>query len=373
MDAIFPLGLPLATGFYLVFYILTLAIHVVFMNYVLAGSLYLAIHAVRSGVSGRNPYAEPTPTAAILKDWLPVMLSGAITAGIAPLLFVQILYQQGYYTANLLLFNRWMSILPVLIVGFYAMYLVKSHWLIRQANWIVAGISAVPFLCIAFTGYSWTENHLLSVRTEAEWAEFYGTGREWYYEPQLVPRLLIWAFGAIPTWAAVLAWQLWYWKTHGSEQAEASATKLAKLALIGMILTGVAAAAYGIMTEKTTLAAFVGPVALPYFVLATLGLGLQAVGWFRLAKGRPLTVGNLALPSFGLFFTIVGMTVCREALRMAALGAERFESLYPLHEEALGKSGFGWFLFYFLFNGTLIAFCFWLVRTQKKAEEPGEQ
>ena len=46
------------------------------------------------------------PLAAPLRDWLPFVLSAAITAGIAPLLFVQILYQRAFYTANLLLFNR---------------------------------------------------------------------------------------------------------------------------------------------------------------------------------------------------------------------------------------------------------------------------
>ena len=58
--------------------------------------------------------------------------SAAITAGVAPLLFLQILYQREFYTANLLLFNRWMAILPVLIVGFYSLYLIKGDWLWQQ-------------------------------------------------------------------------------------------------------------------------------------------------------------------------------------------------------------------------------------------------
>ena len=37
MDTPFPFGLPLPTAFYLTVYVLTLMIHVVFMNYVHAG------------------------------------------------------------------------------------------------------------------------------------------------------------------------------------------------------------------------------------------------------------------------------------------------------------------------------------------------
>ena len=63
----------------------------------------------------------------VVRDWLPAVLGLAITTGIAPLLFVQILYKRQFYTANLLLFNRFMLLLPALIVAYYMLYLVKSH------------------------------------------------------------------------------------------------------------------------------------------------------------------------------------------------------------------------------------------------------
>ena len=126
MDTLFPFGFPFATAFYLTIYLATLMVHIVFMNYVLAGSAYLAFDTVLQG----NGKSE-NPIAALLRDWMPFMISAAITAGIAPLLFLQILYQQHFYTANLLLFYRWMVILPVMLVGFYLAYLLKSK-LVRQ-------------------------------------------------------------------------------------------------------------------------------------------------------------------------------------------------------------------------------------------------
>jgi len=349
MDAPFPFGLPLPTGFYLTMYLVTLVIHVVFMNYVLAGTAALAAAYLRRGNRGAG---EST---FILKEWMPFMLSGAITAGVAPLLFLQILYKREYYTANLLLFNRWMAILPVLIVGFYALYLLKSRWLTRRAGWLAAALAVVPILCVAFTGYSWTENHLLSVRSPAFWGEFYATRAQVYYDPQLLPRLLVWAVGSVPSLVLVLAWQHWY-------RGTGHPGSLARAAGIGLALTCGAAAWYYVATDDATRGAFVSPLAAPYFASACLGLLLQAVGWGWVARSQSLDGRKLLVPSVGLALTVGGMTVCREAVRIAALGPERFEALFPGHAEAFGKGGLFVFLSFFAVNAALIVLVFWLVR-----------
>ena len=95
MNTAFPFGFPFATGFYLVCYVLTMVLHVFFMNYVLAGSAYVATTRVfaRRGEPGTTKTAYH-----VLLDWLPFSLSAAITAGVAPLLFLQVLYQHGFYT-----------------------------------------------------------------------------------------------------------------------------------------------------------------------------------------------------------------------------------------------------------------------------------
>jgi hypothetical protein len=349
MDSPFPSGLPTPTAFYLIFYLFTLALHVVFMNYVLAGTGWLAVAHLRPR------RATASPPVKVLKDWMPLMLSGAITAGVAPLLFVQVLYQRQFYTANLLLFNRWMAILPVLIVGFYALYLLKSGWVARRGGWVLAGVSVVPLVCVAFTGYSWTENHLLSVRDPAYWGEFYGTRAEVYTEPQLVPRLAVWAFGSVPMMAVILGWQLWFQKADGGKT-------LARVALSGLAAVSAAAAAYYFATDELTRQAFVSPFAMPYFVAACLGLAVQAFGWLWTHRRGRYSAGPLALTAAGAALTTVGMTVCREAIRIAALGGERFEGLFPFHEAAMSKSGLVVFLTFFVLNAGLIGLCVWLVR-----------
>ncbi|QEL18570.1 hypothetical protein [Limnoglobus roseus] len=356
MDLPFPFALPLPTAFYLTAYVVTLTAHVVFMNYVLAGTALLAVAFAR-------PRPRPGESIAILKDWMPLMLSGAITAGIAPLLFVQILYKRGYYTANLLLFNRWMAILPALIVGFYALYLLKSQWLTRRPAWVRAAVAGVPVACVAFTGYTWTENHLLSVRSPSFWGDFYATGSQVYTEPQLVPRLLVWAFGAVPTLAVVLAWQHWY---RGTGRPRS----IAGLAGVGLGLVSAAAGGYALAADATTREAFRSPMAWPYFAAAVAGLATQAGGWWWVRTADQFHARRLLACSVGLALTIGGMTVCREAVRIHTLGAARFEALYPAHADAFGKGGLVLFLAFFTVNAGLIGFVFWLVRHRTVAPPP---
>ena len=115
MNLPFPFDEPLATAFYTILLVLTFAMHQAFMHYVLAGSLYVAWASLFPG-SNRQPTnsvilvlpRNERPLALILRDWMPFILSAAITAGVAPLLFIQIVYQRQFYTANLLLSWRWM-------------------------------------------------------------------------------------------------------------------------------------------------------------------------------------------------------------------------------------------------------------------------
>src|SRR5688572_27202569 len=113
MNSMFPFGFPVATALYLSCYVLTLCIHLILISYTLAGAGYLAL----LGVAGRRRFLAASELGTVIQDWLPFSVGLAITAGVAPLLFLQILYQPLFYTANLLLFHRWMLIVPTLIFG----------------------------------------------------------------------------------------------------------------------------------------------------------------------------------------------------------------------------------------------------------------
>ena len=91
-------------GLWLVLYLVTWALHAVFVGYVLVGSAYALVQVLRRA---EDPIAERA------RDLLPFMLGCGITAGVAPLLFLQLLYQERFYTANLLLGPRWGAVVPM--------------------------------------------------------------------------------------------------------------------------------------------------------------------------------------------------------------------------------------------------------------------
>ncbi|MDR1485075.1 MAG: hypothetical protein LBT09_09655 [Planctomycetaceae bacterium] len=54
---------------------------------------------------------------------LPIMLAIGINFGIVPLLFTQTLFYKPFYTATILMAWHWFAVIPILIVGYYSIYL----------------------------------------------------------------------------------------------------------------------------------------------------------------------------------------------------------------------------------------------------------
>jgi hypothetical protein len=363
MNTLFPFGFPGPTAFYLVLYIVTLVIHVVFMNYVMAGAGYLFFHLIRNRVRPGSIAVEKgsdKPVAVILREWLTFVLSAAITAGVAPLLFVQILYKQHFYTANLLLSHRWMAVVPALILGFYLLYVLKTRRAKQWGNITLGFISGAAFLCFAFTAFSWTENHLLSQQSARYWGEFYASDRWFYVDRELMPRLLMWTLGAIPTMAMMVGWQLWWHQKRGNAEADVQVRHLSFLALAGLGVTVVSGAFYFSSLNPELNSLIYGPFAGPYLGAAACGGLLQVAAWSVQWFRRKLSCGYLLLAASGVFLSITGMAVVREAIR---LGSIPIENYYAQHQQASQVGGLWVFVIFTLLNLGIATFCILIARS----------
>ena len=356
MNAVFPFGFSFATAFYLTLLTATLLLHMVFMHYVLAGSAYLAV----GRLAGRSR-CQACRWQTILVDWLPFATGLAITAGVAPLLFLQILYQREFYTANLLLSHRWMAILPVLIVAFYLLYLQKSAWLARRAwAWRIL-VAVTAFAGFAFIAWSWTENHLLSL-DEAAWAPLYGSSALRYVTPGLGPRLAAWFFLAFPTLAIELFWQgkllgepLDRPVSKGDIVAGLSPLRrLALTALAGILGLAVALASYWPSLPAEARAALVGPLGGPWLVAAAIGLAGQTAAWLGAAARDRMPVGLAAVTTAGWLVSLAAVIVVREVIRLAAVD---IDTLAEIHAEATSIGGLPVFLFFAAANAAAIVWC----------------
>ncbi|MCW5809138.1 MAG: hypothetical protein KIT31_42685, partial [Deltaproteobacteria bacterium] len=232
---------------WLVLYVLTFALHAVFVSYVVGGTVYALVQAVRK---------PDDAIAERVRDRLPFMLGCGITAGVAPLLFLQLLHQRRFYTANLVAGPRWGAVVPALIVGFYALYLAKASVRLRK---VALGVGAG---CFVFVAWSWTEIHLL-MEDDAAWRAMYAAGRRVYGEASVAPRLLVW-LGAMATLFATVS----LWWASGAERR-----RLVVIGVAGRAVAAIACAwliARGASTEQG---------AHGWLYLALAALAVEAVGW----------------------------------------------------------------------------------------------
>lgn len=362
MDGVFPFGCPAPTLLYLGLYVVTLAAHVVFMNYVFAGSAYLAIQSLRPG--GPEGDEQTESAASVLRDWLPFAFSGLITAGIAPLLFIQILYKAQFYTANLLSFYRWLAILPTLVAAFYVMYLLKSRAI---GDWPAVSrvvVTVGAFLAVSFVGYSWAENHLLSMDRQT-WVSFYGEGRLFYWRPVLLPRLAMWLAGSFPTMMTLVCWQLLFAQRRGLKVSPSEIRGAARWAGAGLVASVLFAGVCYLMSEASVRQE-ASRLGAPYAVIAMVGVLLQAGAWFKQWRGARLSRRWLAMASGGAVLTIVGVCVARESLRFASIDVT---ALYARHAAAYDNAGRFVFLLFFAVNAALIAWCVLAVRRALKLDK----
>lgn len=360
MSDLFPFQLPAATAWYAVLEVATLLLHVVFMTYVLAGTIMLGVAGGRGLLGREGGTSAWQPVATLLKEWMPFALSAAITAGIGPLLFVQILYQQEFYTANLLSSHRWMAILPVLIVAFYLLYVLKAHRL--EGRRIAQGtVAFVIMTCMLFVAWSWVEDHLRSL-DRAGWAEQYASDDLVYTDRAIGPRLVFWIAAAFPTACAVIAWQL----RHGAsgiarDVGERALRPLAGLSLAMLVLAALDAwpALTGPAKENALIATKANFTVAS--VLLALGSVLQALHWLPVWRGgRPTTAQRYGLAA-GVVLFWLGALVAREVARLSALATPE---LFARHDKVATTAGFGVFLVFAVITIGVVA---WIVATVSRA------
>jgi hypothetical protein len=268
-------------GVVLALYIGTLALHAVFVAYVVAGSAFALLR-------------RKDPITATVLDRLPFMLGCGITAGVAPLLFVQLLHQRRFYTANLLLGPRWFAVVPALVVGFYALYLAKASNRWRRIALVVS------LACFAFVAWSWSELHEL-MQADPEWAAFYAAGHRLFTAATIAPRFVI-VMGAMATLFVTVA----AWSTD-----TAGRSRLAPIAAVGRVVS-IAGALWlwhtGFSVE--------GPAVVWFAILvgaAVIDLAAWTVTWKR-PSDLVLTIATAAGTA-----ALLSAAVVREAPRVALI------------------------------------------------------
>jgi hypothetical protein len=95
-------------------HVLTLTLHFVAMNFLLGGVI-IVLHA---GI--RKRWDDPT----LLKfvRLFPAAMAATVTLGVAPLLFVQLVYHRQVYSAAIVSGWFWLNVITAVIIAYYALY-----------------------------------------------------------------------------------------------------------------------------------------------------------------------------------------------------------------------------------------------------------
>lgn len=187
-----PLPFPLPVWLMQTLLIAGFFLHALPMNVVWGGSV---IGAVMFFLGRKDTSSYTYKSAKALSISLPLFISFAITQGIVPLLFLQLLYGPAFYSSSIIMAAPWLSLLAILIVSYYIAYYIIYRVLkndfgaktaIKASVWMV--IMSIGFAAIA----SIFSNNMTLMQTPDKWMPLYSNNPHGLnlnlHEPQLLPR-----------------------------------------------------------------------------------------------------------------------------------------------------------------------------------------
>jgi hypothetical protein len=198
-----PLPLAAPPGLFLWLSQLTFLLHTVAMNLLLGGSILALVWRL-----GRSEADEPQRRSCVA--WFahaaPVLMATTVTLGVAPLLFVQVLYGRVFFVSSILMAWPWLMVVPILIVAYLGLYTLalRREERARGTAMIAVGVT----LLLALVALVYTTNLSAMVDPAAFLARYRADPRGLSLrlaDPQLIPRYLHTLLSALAVAAIAVA------------------------------------------------------------------------------------------------------------------------------------------------------------------------
>lgn len=283
----------------------TFLLHMVAMN-IMAGTAIIALVThVRSGDS-------PVSLCRDIAKKIPFFIAFAVNFGVAPLLFVQVLYGHFMYTSSVLMAGFWLSVIILLIIAYGCTYLFDFKYddlLGKRA--LVLSIPVVLFLVIAFL---FSNNFTLMLAPET-WSRYFNNKEGTLLnlgDPSLVPRYLHMMVSAVAIGGLAIALYYDFIQRRGKEIPEGriqlgcqwfSVATCINFVIGFLFLDSLPAAVKDISTGSGL-----------FFVISLIG-GIVS-GGFSIVWGFVYKVRQSAIAAF---LTLIFMVLVREAVRIGYL------------------------------------------------------
>ncbi len=132
-------------GWFEVLMVATFVLHLLFMNVALGSGIIVLVHNL-TGMDLRGS------TAREVSRKLPTVLALTVNFGVAPLLFMQVLYGQFFYISDVLMAALWLPVIVLVMLAYYGAYVYDfrydrlGSWRLAAVAVAVASMLAVSFL-----------------------------------------------------------------------------------------------------------------------------------------------------------------------------------------------------------------------------------
>ncbi|MBZ5513588.1 MAG: hypothetical protein LAN62_01835 [Acidobacteriia bacterium] len=210
-----PIPLPAPVWLIQLLMVFTFILHLIPMNLLVGGAVILAVSSYR----GRNE-ARHRELARRAAHAMPPVVAFAITLGVAPLLFLQLLYGQLFYTSSVLMAWSWLAVVALLMLAYYGVYwfALQQEELGPRGFWVIA----LTALIVIYIMRTFVANLSLMQQPQVFYARFL-TGRAGNYlgpaEALVFTRLAHFFLAALAIGGLGLAVLARSWKAEAPELA----------------------------------------------------------------------------------------------------------------------------------------------------------
>jgi hypothetical protein len=324
-----------------VLHILTLTLHLIAMNFIVGGLITILF--------GKLTGKWHHPTVQRYLKLLPTVMATTISFGVAPLLFLQLVYHHQVYSAAIISGWFWLSIVAALMVSYYLLYGASFSRNRPAGKTVVLGLSLAG---LAYISYVYSSIFSMAERPDLMKALYSNTQSGWLLNPDVGSYLIRWLHmvtGAVTVGGFFVG-------LVGRNNDEAY--------LVGrrFFLWGMAAAAlFGLIYLFTLGEDLSGFMRTPGVWTLTLGIVLSAASLHFYFKKKFLVA------SLMLFVSVLTMVVTRHYLRLLRLEEHFQPAAIPV------KPQWTVFIIFLIFLAVAVALIWYMLRLFFSKQETAAQ
>lgn len=211
-----PESIPVAPGWFQFLLHATFIVHLLFMNTVLGWALIAFSRELKGG-------AAALPTSEGLRHGIatkiPTMQALTINFGVAPLLFMQVLYGSFFYSSSVIMAWWWLAVVGLVLAAYCSLYWYDFRF--SQLSGRRVAVIGFAALMLLGTSFMFSNNMTLMLVPERWTVYFDAPGGTFLNitEPTLFPRWLHFVFASAAVGGLALA-IVWQRRLSGSKAAD---------------------------------------------------------------------------------------------------------------------------------------------------------